>query len=330
MTHPAGKCPICHIAFKDKDDIVTCPSCGAPYHRECYMKQGHCSFESQHGPGFEYVSPDAPPPEPESREQIRSAPEYKSGGVLCSHCQTVNDAQNIFCENCGHPLHAAAPTEPQFIPFMSMGGMNPAAAMQNQTQAYVNEAPEKTIFGIQTKDWARFVGKNALYYLPRLESQERQQNKMGFILSAAIYSPVYFAYRKMWIWTLVSLALNMLLVVPQILFIADWGGLALPAFLSQGNISTLLTVATYISLLSRLGFGLFALYLYRQHSIKKITDLRSQHGDDLQFGAALDKQGGVSVLGVVLVLAVVFISYLVLYSYMGDVLVAFFYPGLKI
>ncbi len=28
------KCPVCGKAFTDEDDIVVCPKCGAPYHRE--------------------------------------------------------------------------------------------------------------------------------------------------------------------------------------------------------------------------------------------------------------------------------------------------------
>lgn len=32
------KCPVCNQEFKDGDDIVTCPVCGTPHHRECYKK----------------------------------------------------------------------------------------------------------------------------------------------------------------------------------------------------------------------------------------------------------------------------------------------------
>ena len=27
-------CPVCHKEFTPEDDIVVCPECGAPYHRE--------------------------------------------------------------------------------------------------------------------------------------------------------------------------------------------------------------------------------------------------------------------------------------------------------
>ena len=46
------KCPVCGKPFAEGDDIVVCPDCGAPYHRECYHKLGRCQFESLHSPSF--------------------------------------------------------------------------------------------------------------------------------------------------------------------------------------------------------------------------------------------------------------------------------------
>ena len=37
-----SKCIICENEFNDNDDIVVCPECGTPYHRECYQKEGKC------------------------------------------------------------------------------------------------------------------------------------------------------------------------------------------------------------------------------------------------------------------------------------------------
>ena len=34
------KCPVCGDTFKEDDDIVVCPQCGAPYHRACYQEKG--------------------------------------------------------------------------------------------------------------------------------------------------------------------------------------------------------------------------------------------------------------------------------------------------
>lgn len=48
------KCPVCNELFNDGDDIVTCPVCGTPHHRECYKSINHCANESLHGEGFSF------------------------------------------------------------------------------------------------------------------------------------------------------------------------------------------------------------------------------------------------------------------------------------
>lgn len=48
------KCPVCEKVFEDGDDIVTCPDCGTPHHRECYKSIGHCANIERHGDDFSY------------------------------------------------------------------------------------------------------------------------------------------------------------------------------------------------------------------------------------------------------------------------------------
>lgn len=48
------KCPVCNEEFKDGDDIVTCPICGTPHHRECYKSIGKCANADKHGDDFAF------------------------------------------------------------------------------------------------------------------------------------------------------------------------------------------------------------------------------------------------------------------------------------
>ena len=41
-------CPVCKREFKETDDIVACPKCGAPHHRECWKLEGHCHYAEDH------------------------------------------------------------------------------------------------------------------------------------------------------------------------------------------------------------------------------------------------------------------------------------------
>ena len=34
-------CAVCNAYLFEEDDVVYCPVCGAPHHRECYNSIGH-------------------------------------------------------------------------------------------------------------------------------------------------------------------------------------------------------------------------------------------------------------------------------------------------
>ena len=50
-------CEGCGRPLALTDDIVVCPDCGAPYHRECYEKLGRCIHTPTHGAGYEWTFP---------------------------------------------------------------------------------------------------------------------------------------------------------------------------------------------------------------------------------------------------------------------------------
>lgn len=41
-------CPVCNNKFTDDDDVVVCPECGIPHHRDCYFSNGGCFNEEKH------------------------------------------------------------------------------------------------------------------------------------------------------------------------------------------------------------------------------------------------------------------------------------------
>ncbi len=49
------ECPVCKKFFEDGDDIVVCPDCGTPHHRECYNYVGHCVNKGLHKTGFDFT-----------------------------------------------------------------------------------------------------------------------------------------------------------------------------------------------------------------------------------------------------------------------------------
>lgn len=49
MKYTNYKCPVCGNQFIEDDDIVVCPDCGTPHHRECYKENGRCFNWDKHG-----------------------------------------------------------------------------------------------------------------------------------------------------------------------------------------------------------------------------------------------------------------------------------------
>ena len=49
MKYSNYKCPVCNNQFTEDDDVVVCPDCGTPHHRECWINKGHCANEALHG-----------------------------------------------------------------------------------------------------------------------------------------------------------------------------------------------------------------------------------------------------------------------------------------
>lgn len=49
MKYTNYKCPVCNNQFVEEDDVVVCPECGTPHHRECYIQNGKCANADKHG-----------------------------------------------------------------------------------------------------------------------------------------------------------------------------------------------------------------------------------------------------------------------------------------
>lgn len=96
------KCFSCGEVFKDGDDIVVCPECGTPYHRECYLKEGKCINDALHESG-------------QSWEQTQESVE--SENIRCIRCGFENPPDKLFCEKCGTPL---TKNDTEERPFLSL------------------------------------------------------------------------------------------------------------------------------------------------------------------------------------------------------------------
>lgn len=273
-------CSSCHQDFKEHDDIVVCPDCGAPYHRACYTKEGACVFTSKHAEGFTFV-----------------LPEEQTAGAACPSCHHENSADNIFCERCGHALkEPAASSAPLFdAETFSFGG-----------QTYELPKPATEYDGIDASLWKTYIGNSAMFYFQIFSQMDIRKRKARMCWSAFFFPPMYFFYRRMWGWGILSLLLFAGLSVPYALYLFQVAGL-------QFGISAgLVQIFSYLSIAAQFIFSFFAFYLYRQHAANKLKKMQKNYTEPAALQAAVSRVSGPSLFAVILMFATPFVLGLIL------------------
>ena len=336
------KCPVCDKQFKKGDDVVVCPECGAPHHRECYEKEGHCHFADRHGDDFSF-----------EKEQVEEADKQaeqndENGTVTCKRCGTENPKELFYCSNCGAPLYGNneeaqnfgqnqnnGQPNPNFnqnqgmppfgVPF---GQANPQMAAAFDPMAGM-KSDEPLVDDITAGEAAKFIGKNTPYYL-RVFSFIKKFKKSRFNFTAFILSGVYFLYRKMYALGILfsvltfgsTIASGYIRTLPawqniynnllqaqktgQIVSFTNNFGLSTEDFLLF--ISPL--IANVISMAVMVICGLIANKCYYNHSIKKIKKIKSTTDKEL-LTEALETKGGVNLpLAISIVVALIIANYL--------------------
>lgn len=238
-------CPVCGRVFGEGDDVVVCPQCGAPYHRECYAQVGECIFQDLHEKGEDWA-----PPAPAVTARPQGEPSAEIKDRECPVCGTLNGHSALFCSRCGTSLLGRSQgvdageepddgTQPQGfggmpgmpgMPFVfgdPMGGVSPAEMLD-----------ENVSYG----DASKLVRVNTAYYMPVFRNiKERKRNKFNF--GAFLFSGGWFLYRKQYklgalitgimlaLYTL-FLCLYLMVAVPALQEVAGKEGIDLMA--SQG------------------------------------------------------------------------------------------------
>lgn len=292
-------CPICDKPLSG-GDVVVCPECGAPYHKECYLKQGHCIFTELHEKQEYWKPPIAEINEPEQSHDE---------ALKCSRCGTVNPPNGIFCQVCGNQLgelnrdnagnEINSPNTAQggFGPFGGPGGMMPPGIPLNPYGSpFGGVAPDEEIDGLPAKDVAIFVNRNTHYFLPKFKEQVTTKRKI-INWPAFIFVGFYYLYRKMYALGLMLVALEMVLSIPSLIITWETLQTAGTTMTSQPNAALYMAanICSLLMLVSRLVFGLFANSLYKKHVYKKIHSIKATVTDHDEYLGTLAKKGSVAV-----------------------------------
>lgn len=191
MDYIGNKCPVCEKRFHADDDIVVCPECGTPHHRECWEQLGHCCNEGLHAQGYDY-----------NEDRKKEASDIKK----CPSCGRENDSESFFCRFCGTPLSSdgAQPHQnntqnqntTQGFPFgMGFGSADGEVPFIDP----LGGVPGDTDLGdgVTAGEAAKYVKQNTPYFI-RVFSNIRNFNKSKFNFSAGLFTSGYLLYRKLY------------------------------------------------------------------------------------------------------------------------------------
>ena len=96
------KCAACHEVFTADDDIVVCPDCGSPHHRDCYMKEKKCANADKHLSGYKWARN-------KSTDSEGTGVKQQDITVrVCPVCKLPNLPESERCVRCGARLEDAS------------------------------------------------------------------------------------------------------------------------------------------------------------------------------------------------------------------------------
>lgn len=305
MNYNNVSCPVCGKPFTENDDIVVCPECGAPHHRDCYKELGHCALESElHEQGLSWKNPN------EKEDVQKAAPQQSdNGGIICPNCGLNCAPTDNFCPNCNTPLHPADNNNRPVVENAFDASGNPE--VDNMFGAiYEND----NIDGIPAKDFICITRQNFPYFLRVFKIFSQRAKAKVFNWSAFFFNYFYFFYRKMYKLGAFLLAFYLISNIPSFILsyhmveqiIADPMLAASMQFDLTGldTVRILSQLFMYIRFAVSIYCGFTANRHYYKHCREKISKLQSvSHGGTKnEYYQTLTSIGGTSLVSCVIVM----------------------------
>lgn len=290
------KCPVCHAYFFEDEDIVFCPECGAPHHRDCYSAIGHCAYIDAHGTDLQYDKVKKHRKEEPDTENKRNNEGYShthSNTTNCKMCGEEFERSARSCPRCGAPNLGNVRG---FAPFDLLGGVPADMDIGD---------------GVTADEAKRFVAVNTPRYIPKFASFAAGK-KVSWNWLAFFLPWVWFASRKMYLYSIIAVIFNIasvLVMNPFLMRFYDLIGVstrvaseeAMSAINTISNqhptLLILFLVGIAVTLIMRIICGLFSDGIYRKQVISSIKKIRSESEDQDE---DYRKKGGVSFIAMLL------------------------------
>lgn len=282
------KCLVCEELFEDGQDIVVCPDCGTPYHRDCWELNGECINTTLH----------------ESGENWKPAPKvtFSAGPmgepIRCIRCGSENEPGKRFCGECGLPLNLANPEQrpfnnegtynndsfntshnngnTEFTPFGSdnLGGFG--SPMPNM----IKLTPQSDMDGIKLGDLITYIGNRSLNMIASFVKFAKTGKRLSCNIAALLFPHLYFFYRKMYKAGVLYLLIFFLLSVPYLIYGGQTGDLlgmvlfTTPIDLKGDSFLSVYQACNAIEWIFRIFAFFFANYWYYKKTRQDIFNIR--------------------------------------------------------
>lgn len=305
-------CIACKNVFEPDDDIVVCPECGTPYHRDCWHEHDHCINTKLHENGGTWQNPNSTNNE-SNRER-----------VLCMHCGELNPKGGSFCIHCGKNIKNT-----------NEDNVSWQKSISDMLGGFQSENQNEDMGGATLGEIKDFVGKNIAYYLTRFRFFFESKKKLAPNFICIIFPQFWFAYRKMWLGSLIIVLLTFLLSIPSSLMtLAEQTDNILAGIQPQLEIigaesaeiirnrvlsfSDLISdnrsllyqidlICSYVSLALRIVLFLFGNYIYYRHCIKKIGNIRESQNSLIDTRSRMRMAGGTNIGFIFLAILIEFV-----------------------
>lgn len=175
------ECPVCKKQFEESDDIVVCPECGTPHHRECYNLVGHCVNRGLHKSNYDFVEENKDPVEP--KKQNDNAEKAQPFIFAPFDAKQQEDSTDSNTEN---KNNSEQPFQPPFFSPMNISFVNPY------------EADRDTIDGESVADVAATVKTNVPRFISKFKKMEQTKKKSSWNWGAFFFGAYYYLFRKMY------------------------------------------------------------------------------------------------------------------------------------
>ncbi|MCL2019342.1 MAG: hypothetical protein FWG70_06220 [Oscillospiraceae bacterium] len=256
MTDFTGaSCPICEKTFNKNERPVVCTYCGAPYHRECYERQGFCAYTDAHQSGYAWerpsahvkmnIYPDAPEiPKSADSDDTPFSENKQNNGDLYSGIMDALEKIGLF-------------------------GMS-----DNETIS----SEERFIFGVSEKELAHFHGGLDPMRLLRYR-RIASGRKISPNIFAFLFSPFYMFYTRMRAVGVLIMLITFLLTLPTVLSAYFFDAPEVLPF-TRAELEQAMSAFGFFNFSLTLFIGLFFDYFHLRWAAHKIKLIRSRFAPD--------------------------------------------------